>query len=211
MPRTIHYHHHARTSDAVSFDLHTHGPFDGLLLGGGVDVDPTHYRSGVDTCPSNFRRRQRDDFELNLIRQSFTAGRPILGICRGCQLLNVALGGSLRILGRNHLHRHVTRCWKHPVSIRRGSRLHQILEMRRLTEVRSIHHEVVDKPGTGVSIVAKAPDGVPEAIEAVHHDIGSSFCIGVQWHPELIMWQNSDQPLIDAFIDAARQFQRSRS
>lgn len=78
MPSTIHYHRHGGISNAASFDLHTHGPFDGLLLGGGIDVDPTHYRSGVDVGPINLRRRHRDEFELT--RQFLTTGRPILGI-----------------------------------------------------------------------------------------------------------------------------------
>lgn len=205
VPRTVYYH-----SDA-GIDLDNCGSFDGLLLGGGVDVDPNRYRSSIEPYVSRRRiLRQRDEFELQLIHQSISVGRPVLGICRGCQLLNVALGGSLRILGENRLHRHAARCWKHPVCIRRDSQLHQILATTRLAAVRSIHTEVVDRLGRGVKIVAKSPDGIPEAIEAVGENISSDFCLGVQWHPELIAWRNPDQPLVDAFIKAARKFQSTR-
>jgi len=211
VPRTIYYHSDTGIIDSMNLDLYSGQSFDGLLLGGGVDVDPNHYRSNIEPhLPRRRIRRQRDEFELQLIHQSITVGRPVLGICRGCQLLNVALGGSLRILGKNRLHRHAARCWKHPVGIRRNSQLHQILATTRLAEVRSIHSEVVDKPGRGVKIVARSPDGIPEAIEAHGENISSGFCLGVQWHPELIAWRNPDQPLINAFIEAAREFQKTR-
>lgn len=205
--RIVFYHRDARIVDSSNTDLDTSEAFDGLLIGGGVDVDPSHYRSGVDLSVAKRRiRRERDEFELKLIRQSISMGRPVLGICRGCQLLNVALGGSLRVLGKNRLHRHVARCWKHPVSIRRNSHLHQILGTPRLAEVRSLHSEVVDQPGRGVKIVAKSSDGMPEAIEVVDERAASDFCMGVQWHPELIAWRHLDQPLVNAFIKAARKF-----
>lgn len=175
--------------------------FDGLLLGGGVDVDPGIYEPN-STCGDN--KNQRDAFELELINEAASRGRPILGICRGCQLLNVAFGGTLKTLPAVRLHRECRRCWQHPVVIRRTSRLHEILGTKRLPGVRSLHRQAVDQPGTTVRVVARSPDGIAEAIECKSLGNRELWCIGVQWHPELIAWGNPDQELMKSFIRASK-------
>ena len=209
--KTIFYHHSPLALDPINGIPTTYEQSDGLLLGGGIDIDPSHYRTGIDRSAPGEARQQRDQFELNLIRRALDQGRPILGICRGCQLLNVALGGTLKIIGPNQLHRHATRCWAHPVSVRRGSRLHAHVGVARIRSVRSLHREAIDLPGEGLRIVARAPDSTPEAIEHVANGRSANFCIGVQWHPELIISQSQDTPLIAAFVEASREFRRRRT
>lgn len=163
-------------------------------------MDTSTYESAATSDDSH---PGRDLFELQLIEHAASLGRPILGICRGCQLLNVAFGGTLRSLSTGRLHRGFRRCLKHPVVIRRGSRLHEILQTGRLRGVRSLHRQAVDQPGSAVRVVARGPDGVAEAIEC-SASIGTPlWCVGVQWHPELIPWNNPDQQLMESFIASA--------
>lgn len=176
--------------------------FDGLPLGGGVDVALSTLESSSSASRSI---SQRDRFELGLIEQAVQHGRPILGICRGCQLLNVAFGGTLRSLPTTRLHRDFKRGLKHPVVIKRASRLHQILRTRRLAGVRSLHRQAVDKRGDAVRFVARGPDGVAEAIERVAGDGRQWWCIGVQWHPELVAWGSPDRELIASFVRASKR------
>jgi putative glutamine amidotransferase len=190
--------------------------FDGLLLGGGVDVDPSRSQLtiGDDVLDDKFTDTHatsntttsvgRDQFELQLIKHAIDEGCPVLGICRGCQLLNVALGGTLRRLPPNRIHRNFQRCLKHPVAIRRHSRLHEIIRTRRLGSVRSLHDQVVDRLGAGVRIVARAADQAPEAIQCNSIAGKAVWFIGVQWHPELISWGNPDQTLVSAFVEASK-------
>ena len=176
--------------------------FDGLLLGGGANVDDSAYASmsvGVDSTSS------RDRFEWDLIQQAISRGRPILGICRGCQLLNVACGGTLKSLPSRERHGEWMSCYKHPVAIKRNSRLHSILGTTRLRGLRSLHRQVIDRPGREVRIVARGPRGIVEAIECALGDDRQLWCIGVQWHPELVAWGRSDQNLMTAFVEASRQ------
>lgn len=176
--------------------------FDGLMLAGGENIEPARYQAPKGIGRPGFLR---DTFELDLIAAARSRGAPILGICRGCQLLNVAFGGTLRRLGVANRHRRFLGCFKHPVVIRRNSRLHSILGADRLEDVRSLHHEVVDKPGRHVSVVARGPDFVAEAIEC--HPPGNDrwWCVGVQWHPELLPWGSRDQALLTEFVRSSKR------
>ena len=152
--------------------------FDGLLLTGGGDVDPARYgqpdRGSLPPDP------ERDQTELALVKACIAAGKPILGICRGCQVLNVALGGTLvQDLGEhlNLFHRRVDADKVHPVRAQQGSVLHALYGP--LFHVNSAHHQAVDVPGTGAVITARSESGVAEGLELPGKPV-----LGVQFHPE---------------------------
>lgn len=174
---------------------------DGLLLTGGGDVDPELY--GGDPRDAVGVSRLRDDFEIALIREARQRRLPILGICRGCQILNVAHGGTLRnlrsdaALARAHFN-----FGGHAVLLEPESRLARILETTRLDHVKSFHGQAVARPGEEVRIAARLDDGVIEAIEV--GDPGAEWIAAVQWHPELTVLDEKQLRLLKAFVEAAR-------
>jgi putative glutamine amidotransferase len=187
---------------------------DGLLLSGGVDVDPALY--GQPRHPKLGRvDRERDDFELALAREALRRDLPILAICRGQQLLNVATGGTLYqdlpsqlegALGHEAAGRR-TRL-SHPVEVTPGSKLAEILGPGPLS-VNSFHHQAVERLGDGLVVSGRSPaDGVIEAVEMN----GRSFVVAVQWHPESF-WNEavSFQALFDAHVAACRAASLVRS
>jgi len=157
-----------------------------LILSGGGDVDPAHY--GGPRHEANYGiSQERDGFEIALARAALARRDfPVLCICRGMQLLNVALGGDLvphipDQYGEHVVHRHPERLpVEHGVRVDPASRLADVLGATDLT-VHSVHHQAVRRLGDGLRAVAWSSDGVVEAIESEHHP----FVIGVQWHPEL--------------------------
>jgi putative glutamine amidotransferase len=178
---------------------------DGLCMSGGPDLDPAAYgeRRHVSTGPVE---SQLDEFELALARAADARGLPILAICRGMQVLNVARGGSLH----QHLpdlnagevnHRQTAPGSEptHPVSIRSASRVARVLE-RTHADVNSFHHQGVARLGEGLVITGRAPDGTVEAIEAMDRE----FVLGVQWHAETLQAQPEQKALFVAFVDSAR-------
>jgi putative glutamine amidotransferase len=183
---------------------------DGILLTGGGDVDPVLY--GEDRHPTvEDAEPGRDEFEIDLARRAKAAGVPLLAICRGAQVLNVAAGGTLvqdipSAVATDVSHRvqNPKDCIAHSVQITRGSRLHDALGARVdaacTCRVNSRHHQSVGRLGKNLVPSAVAPDGVVEAIE----DPSARFCVGVQWHPENFWRTGEFRPLFDAFIDAAR-------
>jgi len=177
---------------------------DGLILTGGGDVDPELYDG---PGPSRGVKPERDRFELALIRHARQRGLPVLGICRGCQLLSVATGGRLHSLREDPRRRRYHNRWRaHPVQIEPDSRLASIVGQSHLSHVRSLHGQAVHQPGPDTRIVARAPDGIHEAIERVgdeRSDPEAPWLIGVQWHPELMLFRNREHRLIDAFVQRA--------
>jgi putative glutamine amidotransferase len=157
-----------------------------VILPGGGDVDPAHY-GGLRHDANYGISAERDGFEINLARAALARHElPILCVCRGMQLLNVALGGDLISHIPDHFgervpHRHPGRLpVEHEVRIDPTSRLYSILGDTEL-RVQSIHHQAVGRVADGMRAVAWSPDGVIEAIESPRHP----FLIAVQWHPEL--------------------------
>jgi putative glutamine amidotransferase len=172
------------------------GRLDGLLLAGGADVGPERYAAPAH--PRTVSRPDRDAGELLLIDVAVRADLPVLGVCRGAQLLTVAAGGTLHqhlpeLAGHDRHQPAPGRYGDHPVTVAEGSRLHGILGPAAV--VNSYHHQAVLDPGTLV-VTARADDGVIEAVE----DPGRRFVLGVQWHPEEL----TDGRLFEAFVDAAR-------
>ncbi len=174
---------------------------DGLLLIGGADLDPRSY-GAEPTAPVEAVYRERDDFEIALTRAAVARRLPYLGICRGMQLLNVALGGTLLQdlvdeRGENS-HRRIVGTFEgneHEIELEAGS-----LAARALGETvhigRCHHHQAVDRIGDGLRVTGRSrPDGVTEAIETED----GSWTLGVQWHPEA----SDKRALFEAFAEAA--------
>lgn len=188
---------------------------DGLLLTGGVDVEPSIY--GEDRHPSVETDETRDSYELALAREALQRDLPVLAICRGAQVLNVAAGGTLiqdipsSMPGAaDHQIDQPKNAVAHDVVVASGTCLAQLLESkldrRRAIPVNSRHHQSVKQVAPAFVVSATAPDGVIEAIEKP----AAPFCIGVQWHPENF-WQTGEfRELFDGLIEAAGRYRESR-
>jgi putative glutamine amidotransferase len=182
---------------------------DGLLLSGGGDVGAIHYNG--DESISRDVNPERDEFELALIAAADSKGIPVLGICRGAQLMNVHRGGTLGDFREDSArYRRHKRYWGgHPVSVDDGTRLAEIFGSTELPSVVTFHGQYVDAPGEGVQVIAYAPDGTPEAIEVATDD--PFGMIGVQWHAEVLPWDNRQERLFAAFRKAADRYRDERS
>lgn len=178
---------------------------DGLILAGGEDVDPQLYgqERGEHTVPGD---GLRDRGELALLRAAIELGVPVLGICRGQQLINVAFGGTLiQHLEESedlqaHFHGHRPRVERvQEVTFEPDSLLHEAYGAR--IEVNSFHHQAIDQLGDGVRAVGRASDGIVEAIEVEGADV-----VAVQWHPECF----PGDPLFERFVHTAAQARERR-
>lgn len=175
---------------------------DALFLSGGGDVDPVLYHSNEDAYHVN---PNRDRFEMALIEYALEQNIPVLGICRGCQLLNVTLGGTLQTIRNDpQLKTYHNRLRPHPVYIKPDSQFAEIVGGDFLGSIRSIHGQAVQEPGQNLQIIAHAKDGIPEAYESTMMKDGR-WIVGIQWHPELMPFKNQEHRLIEAFIDQARK------
>ncbi|MER5968973.1 gamma-glutamyl-gamma-aminobutyrate hydrolase family protein [Streptomyces sp. NPDC002055] len=184
------------------------GALDGLMLTGGEDIDPSRCTGTIRQDDYTYYP-ERDDFELRLTRAALDAGLPTLGICRGCQILHVATGGSLishvpDVLGDSVAHRSsLTEPSQHFVSLTEGSRVERAYAQRSLL-VTSYHHQGLRfdaRADSAWQVTACADDSLVEAIEYP----GDHWTVGVLWHPELPVKESSDtcDPLIAAFVAAA--------
>lgn len=176
---------------------------DGLLLAGGGDVDPALY--GVKG-PARHVNPKRDRFELALLEMAYQRRMPILGICRGTQLMNVSRGGTLRSLRDDEpmLRRH-GRMRTHPVILTRDGLMRQAIAEEQLPVIRSLHSQAIDRVGRDLVVAARSSDGVVEAIESAGAADSVGWIAGVQWHPELMLFDQPDRRLIRAFVHAARR------
>jgi putative glutamine amidotransferase len=181
---------------------------DGLLMAGGPDVDPTEY--GQQRHPALRKVTPfRDRMEFALIERALLDEKPLFCICRGLQVLNVALGGTLwqdlsaQVPGAHKHDRHPESPpdrLAHEVVINPGSRLSTVVGAD-VIAVNSLHHQAIDRVGDGLRVSARATDGIIEAAEGM----GSRFLLGVQWHPEwLAHTHDSAKRLFVAFADACR-------
>jgi putative glutamine amidotransferase len=177
---------------------------DGILLAGGGDVDPKLY--GGDPNKTMLVHRLRDDFEIALVREAKKRGLPILGICRGCQILNVALGGTLRNLrGEENVEGPHLSLKRHAVELKPKTKLAELLGTTHLSKVVSLHGNAVANPGRGVRIAATGPGDIIEAIETQN-----GWALGIQWHPELKPNDKVQHKIFEAFADRARKASKSR-
>ena len=178
---------------------------DGLILSGGPDINPRFYKDEPHHGLKDVDEAQ-DEMELEITREALVAGVPVFGICRGLQLLNVAMGGTLyQDIVRevpaacDHAPRADRSILTHKIRIESDSRLQTVLQRRSLW-VNSQHHQAVRDPAPGLVVSATASDGIVEALE----DPRQHFLLGVQWHPEGL-WQKeiSARKLFKSLIAAA--------
>jgi putative glutamine amidotransferase len=177
----------------------------GLCLSGGPDLDPQSYgaREHPKLGPTE---PDLDRFELAIARRADARGLPLLAICRGAQTLNVVRGGTLLqhlpdLAGEiQHRQPEPGEQPTHEVRIEPDSYLAALLGTTEL-RVNSFHHQGIDRLGTGLRAVASASDGTIEGIE----DSQRPFCVGVQWHAELLIERHEEEAMFEAFVDASRR------
>lgn len=172
---------------------------DGLLMPGGVDIEPARY--GQETQENCGKiDLARDAMEWWILETFLPTGKPVLGICRGIQTLNVFLGGTLHQHIDGHSDFKSRSKGFHKVQVTPGSRLREIVNTDTLT-VNSLHHQVVDSLGNNLSVCAVSEDGFVEAVVHTAHP----FCLGVQWHPEhMSRIDNRQQKIFDTFVKACK-------
>lgn len=179
---------------------------DGILFSGGADIGLEHF----DGEPHSTVEVEsvRDAIEIPLLRAAVDENKPFLGICRGLQVMNVALGGSLYTHILDQLPNALQHDWQdkprdtlaHPVRVEEGTRLAEILGVSEL-HVNSLHHQGIKDLARNLKISAFAPDGLVEGIELPSH----KFALAIQWHPEWITSHQEMRNLFKAFVDATRE------
>ena len=192
------------------------GQIDGLLLTGGGDIDPAFYgesrHGSLDDAEPG-----RDEFEIDLARRSLDASLPLLAICRGAQVLNVAAGGTLI----QDIPTSVATDLPHRLNVPKDAIAHNVRVDAETTLARALggrvvdgqvavnsrHHQSVGRLGRGLRTAATASDGVIEAIESS----AGGYCIGVQWHPENFWRTGEFAPLFESFVAAARDRMRRQA
>ncbi len=178
---------------------------DGILFPGGGDIDPQYFNGKphnrvYDIIP------ERDETELNLVRLAVDDGLPFLGICRGIQVINVALGGTLYTDIADQLpgalkHDYTERkTMAHAIQVQAGSRLAGVVGTTKF-EANSLHHQGIETVAAPLKAVAWATDGLVEAVENPGHPFG----LAVQWHPEWLLEKREMRNLFTAFVAAARE------
>ncbi|MFM9693110.1 gamma-glutamyl-gamma-aminobutyrate hydrolase family protein [Streptomyces europaeiscabiei] len=172
--------------------------FDGVLLPGGGDLAPYRY-GAADTHDSVYDVDEvQDAFDLEVARAALRSGIPLLAVCRGLQVVNVALGGTLEqdMGGPEREHRHLV----HPVALRRGTALERATGAQKV-EASCYHHQRVDRLGEGLEVTARAADGTAEGLELRG---ASGWFTAVQWHPEDTAHEDpAQQALFDTLVRAA--------
>ena len=178
---------------------------DGFVFPGGGDLAPSFF--GQEKLPECHEPvRKWDEMEMNLFPLLMTRGLPMLGICRGCQVINVGFGGTLvqdlpSQRQVNHRQDDANGPYSHTVSITPGTRLAACLEQSELM-VNSYHHQAVDQVAPGFKVSARAQDGTVEAIESAGP---GQYIVGVQWHPEMLKDDPASQRIFASFMGAVEK------
>ncbi len=180
---------------------------DGFLIPGGKDIDPSLYGQKAEKYTKE-SDEERDNLEIEIVRTAISSSKPILGICKGLQIMNVALGGSLYQDVKeempdalNHLGLGDDRSKLiHDVTIKKGSLLEKILGVTTIG-VNSLHHQGIRKVSDKLTAVAWASDGLIEGVELTGHP----FFLGVQWHPEELQSSEIWKKLFESFVRSCMQ------
>ena len=200
---------------ATGASVETLDRLDGVIFAGGGDIDPVSY-SAMQHETNYMVDVARDQSEIDLVRRAIERGMPIMAICRGAQIINVALGGTLHahlpeVYGHNVAHRqalenapadsHNPTTWiLHDVHIDAGTKLSELIDPATCTPA-SWHHQAIDRLGDGLVVAAKAIDGVIEAVELP----GYPCLAAVQWHPEITAADDPvQQQLFNRFVETVR-------
>ena len=199
-----------RASNALSLADYA-GELDGFVLQGGTDIAPQMYGE-APLRPAWQGDAERDRYEIELLQRFLDLKKPVLGVCRGQQIINVALGGTLfqdtatqKPGARSHQDPAIYDENYHHIEILDGSRLAGLYPGVTRARVNTLHHQAVNRLGTGLAAEAySAEDGV---IEAIRRE-GPGYLVGVQWHPEFLHGRNDGvldaTPLLKEFLDATR-------
>ncbi|MFZ1415087.1 MAG: gamma-glutamyl-gamma-aminobutyrate hydrolase family protein [Defluviicoccus sp.] len=173
---------------------------DGLVVGGGDDIDAQLYGGHIE--PTVRVDGERDALELSLLTQAIDRDLPILGVCRGAQMINVFLGGTLIgcIYDREPKPARRSLLPRKRIEIRPGSRLASVLGTTHC-KVNALNHQAVDRPAAALEVVARDRDGIVQAVERA----APPFLIGVQWHPEFLIQDRGQRRLFEALVAAARR------
>lgn len=172
---------------------------DGLLMPGGVDIEPSRY--GQETDPQCGKiDLKRDAAEWWMPDAFLPTSKPVLGICRGCQVLNVCFGGTLHQHIPGHSDFRSRGKGRHTVSVKANTRLSSLVGADPIL-VNSMHHQAADTIAPNLTVSAVSSDGIVEALELPDHP----FCLAVQWHPEHLSKRRKDQQQIfDRFVEACK-------
>ena len=180
---------------------------DGVVITGGHDIDPVLYAAAPEVHPRY--DAARDALESAVIDRAMARGLPLLGICRGAQLLNVRLGGNLFQDLRSRRRLTSNRRTIFPLKtlcVEAGTALSRLLERPRV-RINSLHNQGIDRLGRGLIVAGRDLDGIVQAVEAP----GQACLFGVQWHPEFLLYQRGQRRLFQALVAAARTSARHRT
>jgi len=174
--------------------------YHGVVVTGGHDIDPVLYASLPEVEPRH--DSERDALESRVIDDALERDLPLLGICRGAQLLNVRRGGNLFQELRSRRQQTSNRWTVLPLktlSVTENSRLHALLRCNSC-RINSLHNQAIDRTGSGLNVVGRDLDNIIQAIEDPQH----AFLLGVQWHPEFLLFMRSQRRLFRCLVAAAR-------
>ncbi|KKO47883.1 peptidase C26 [Arsukibacterium sp. MJ3] len=176
--------------------------FSGVVITGGHDIDPVLYAAKAEVQPKY--DSARDELELAVIKQAAANDLPLLGICRGAQLLNVSRGGSL-LQQLTKLRQHTSKRWtvlplKTLCLSEADSTLQAIFQCQK-ARINSLHNQAIDKLGKGLQVVGRDLDNIVQAVE----DPSVAFVLGVQWHPEFLLFIRCQRHLFKAVVNHARR------